>query len=315
MKRKLNILSGDKALWVIFFLLSGISLVAVYSTIGLSAITDLHSTPMKIFFKHLSFVLLTYIAVIGISHIKYIYFAKIFRWAFYASLVMMLIVMVMHTGRWLVIPHVGRFEPSELAKISMVIYLARTVTVNRDQLEDPRTFYILLIPIFVTCALIVPENLSTGILALVTGYLILYFGGVNRKMWWKGLGIVLIGAVGVFLFLYFLGDKMSVGRIPTWSHRIHSWINPNPDELTQENMARMAVARGGFFGNGIGTTIHGRLMTQATTLSSPSSSKKREPLLPCSSLPFMPGSISAASALPQHRKNSLAAFAWPVSAP
>ena len=64
MKRKLNILSGDKALWVIFFLLSGISLVAVYSTIGLSAITDLHSTPMKIFFKHLSFVLLTYIAVI-----------------------------------------------------------------------------------------------------------------------------------------------------------------------------------------------------------------------------------------------------------
>ena len=263
MKRKLNILSGDKALWVIFFLLSGISLVAVYSTIGLSAITDLHSTPMKIFFKHLSFVLLTYIAVIGISHIKYIYFAKIFRWAFYASLVMMLIVMVMHTGRWLVIPHVGRFEPSELAKISMVIYLARTVTVNRDQLEDPRTFYILLIPIFVTCALIVPENLSTGILVLVTGYLILYFGGVNRKMWWKGLGIVLIGAVGVFLFLYFLGDKMSVGRIPTWSHRIHSWINPNPDELTQENMARMAVARGGFFGNGIGTTIHGRLMTQA----------------------------------------------------
>ena len=28
-------------------------------------------------------------------------------------------------------------------------------------------------------------------------------------------------------------------------------------------MARMAVARGGFFGCGIGTTIHGRLMTQA----------------------------------------------------
>jgi cell division protein FtsW len=40
-------------------------------------------------------------------------------------------------------------------------------------------------------------------------------------------------------------------------------MNPDPDELTQENMARMAVARGGFTGNGIGTTIHGRLMTQA----------------------------------------------------
>ena len=263
MKRKLNILSGDKALWVIFFLLSGISLVAVYSTIGLSAIADLNSTPMKIFFKHLAFVLFTYFAIIFISHIKFTYFAKPFRWIFYASLVMMLIVMIMHTGRWLIIPHVGSFEPSEIAKVALVIYLARTVSVNRNQLTDPHTFYILLIPIVITCVLIVPENLSTGILVFLTGYLTIYFGGVNRKMWWKGLGLLLIGAVVVFLFLYFAGDKTGVGRIPTWSHSLHSWINHNPDELTQENMARMAVARGGLFGNGIGTTIHGRLMTQA----------------------------------------------------
>lgn len=263
MKRKLNILSGDKALWVIFFLFSGISLVAVYSTIGLSAVSDLNSTPMRIFFKHLSFVLLTYLAVIIISHIKYIYFAKLFRWLFYASLIMMLIVMVMRTGRWLVIPHVGRFEPSEIAKVAMVIFLARTVAMNRKQLDDPHTFYILLIPIAITCILIVPENLSTGILVFFTGYLTLYFGGVNRKQWWRGLGLILLAALAVFLFLYYAGDKTGMGRIPTWSHRLHSWINPNPDELTQENMARMAVARGGFFGNGIGTTIHGRLMTQA----------------------------------------------------
>ena len=49
MKRKFTILVGDKALWVIYFLLSGISLVAVYSTIGLSAIVDFGSTPMHAF--------------------------------------------------------------------------------------------------------------------------------------------------------------------------------------------------------------------------------------------------------------------------
>ena len=263
MKRKLNILTGDKALWVIFFLLSGISLVAVYSTIGLSAIADLNSTPMKIFFKHLTLVLLTYLAIILISHVKFTYFAKPLRWIFYLSLILMLIVMIMHTGRWLIIPRVGSFEPSEIAKIALVVYLARTASVNRHRLTEPHTFYILLIPIAVTCILIIPENLSTGILVFLTGYLTIHFAGVNRKMWWKGVGLIVISAAVVFLFLYFAGDKTGVGRIPTWSHRLHSWINPNPDELTQENMARMAVARGGLLGNGIGTTIHGRLMTQA----------------------------------------------------
>lgn len=263
MKRKLNILSGDKALWVIFFLLSGISLVAVYSTIGLSAIDDLNSTPMRIFFKHMAFVVLSYLAIIIISHINYRYFAKLSRWVFYASLVMLLIVMVMHTGRWLVVPHVGRFEPSEIAKVAMAVFLARTVAVNRHTLDEPRTYYMLLIPIAVTCALIVPENLSTGILVFLTGYVMLYFGGVNRRLWWKYLGIGVGIAAAVFLFLYYVGDGIEVGRVQTWSHRLHSWINPNPDELTQENMARMAVARGGLFGSGIGTTIHGRLMTQA----------------------------------------------------
>ena len=262
-KRKLNILAGDKALWVIFFLLSGISLVAVYSTIGLSAITDLHSTPMRIFFKHLAFVVLTYFAAISLSHFNYRYFAKISRWVFYSALVLLVIVMIMHTGRWIIIPHVGSFEPSEIAKVAMVVFLARAVAVNRDSLDQPGTFYRLLLPIAVTCILIVPENLSTGILVFLTGYLTLYFGGVNRRLWWKGLALVLLAAAAVFFFLYFAGGSVQAGRVATWSHRLHSWLNPNPDQLTQENMARMAVARGGFFGCGIGTTIHGRLMTQA----------------------------------------------------
>jgi len=70
-------------------------------------------------------------------------------------------------------------------------------------------------------------------------------------------------AVVGFVILYLVGDKMDMARTSTWGHRLQAWMHPNPNELTQENMARMAVARGGFFGTGIGTTIHGRLMTQA----------------------------------------------------
>lgn len=263
MRRKLNILAGDKALWVIFFLLTGVSLVAVYSTIGLSAISDLNSTPMRVFARHLAFVVAAYIGAAILSHVNYRYYAKASMWVFYFSLACLVVVAIMGTERWLVIPHVLRFEPSELAKVVLLVYLARSITTNREHLDEPRTFYLLLVPIVLTCILVVPANLSTGILIFLSCYLLLYFGGVNRRLWWTILLALLAVTVVGFLVLYYAGSHIDIGRIPTWAHRLQSWIHPNPDELTQENMARMAVARGGFWGNGIGTTIHGRLMTQA----------------------------------------------------
>ena len=264
MKRKLNILAGDTALWVIFFLLSGISLIAVYSSIGRTAITDLNSTPNAAFFKHLGLVLTTYVAIIICSHINYRHFAKIFQWLYLISVVLLILVIIMGTERWLVIPKVGRFQPSEIAKVALIVFTARNIAVNRDRLDEKQTFYFLLIPVVIVCMLVAPENLSTGILIFVTCFLMLFFGGVNKELWWKGFAIIaVLGTVG-FLVLYFLGDKIDLFRSPTWGHRLQNWLHPDPDELTQENMARMAVARGGFFHpNGIGTTIHGRLMTQA----------------------------------------------------
>ena len=263
LKRKLNILAGDTALWVIFFLISGISLIAVYSTIGLSAISEMSSSPSAAFFKHLVIVLLTYVAIIILSHINYRFFSKASKWLFYISIVLLILVFFIGKERWLYLPGGLSFQPSEIAKIALIVYLARAIVKNRDNLDDPRTFYYLLLPVAVICLLIAPENLSTAIIIFMACYIMLFFGGVNKKLWWKGMGIILAVAIVGFIFLYLFGDKISLFRSSTWGHRLQAWLHPNPDELTQENMARMAVARGGFFGTGIGTTIHGRLMTQA----------------------------------------------------
>lgn len=263
MKRKLNILAGDTALWVIFFLISGISLIAVYSTIGFSAISEMTSTPSAVFSRHLVNVLLTYAAIIILSHINYRYFSKASKWLFYISIALLVVVLAIGSKRWIRLPGGMSFQPSEIAKIALMLYLARAIVRNRDTLVSKQTFFMLMLPVAVICLLIVPENLSTAVIIFVACYLVLFFGGVNRQMWWKGFGIILAIAVVGFVFLYFLGDKIELFRTGTWSHRLQAWLHPNPDELTQENMARMAVARGGLFGSGIGTTIHGRLMTQA----------------------------------------------------
>ncbi|MBO4600212.1 MAG: FtsW/RodA/SpoVE family cell cycle protein, partial [Bacteroidales bacterium] len=119
-------------------------------------------------------------------------------------------------------------------------------------------------PVVVITVLVAPSNLSMGLLIFFSCYMLLFFGGVNREMWWRGLALILTFTVVAFVFFYYFGDKINFLRTSTWGHRLQNWFHSNPDELTQENMAKMAVARGGlFFHNGIGTTIHGRLMTQA----------------------------------------------------
>ncbi len=262
MKRKLNILAGDKALWVIFILMSIISLVAVYSTIGYSAITEFHTTPRTMFVKHLGVVVLGFALIIGLSRVNYRYFSKMSLFGYIISLILVIVVAIMQT-RWIRIPGVPSFQPSEFAKMVLMIFLARNIAINRDKLDESSTFWILLGTIVLVCAFVVGENLSTALLIFLAGYILLFFGGVNRRMWWRGFAAFAILGLVAFVVIYFFGDKMDLFRSTTWGHRLQAWLHPNPNELNQENMARMAVARGGFTGNGIGTTIHGRLMTQA----------------------------------------------------
>ena len=262
MKRKINILAGDTALWVIFILMSVISLVAVYSTIGFTAINDYHTTPRSMFIRHLEFVAGSFFVIILLSRVNYRFYSKLSLYGYIISLILVIIVAIMQT-RWIRVPGLFSFQPSELAKIMLMIFLARNIAINRERLDESSTFWILLATIVLVCAFVVGENLSTALLMFVASYILLFFGNVNRNMWWRGFFIFLALGVVAFAIIYFFGDKMDLFRSTTWGHRLQAWLHPNPEELNQENMARMAVARGGFTGNGIGTTIHGRLMTQA----------------------------------------------------
>ena len=123
MKRKLNILAGDTALWVIFILLSVISLIAVYSTIGLSANTTMRSTPMHVFFRHLSMVATTYLVIIAMSHVNYRRFSRPSLWLYLVSIVLLVLVIAFDDERrWLDLPYLPRFQPSEIAKVVLMVF-------------------------------------------------------------------------------------------------------------------------------------------------------------------------------------------------
>ena len=185
MKRKFTILVGDKALWVIYFLLSGISLVAVYSTIGLSAIVDFDSTPMHAFLRHLLVVLVSWVAAIAVSHLRLRIIPKPSRLMLYLMWVLLLVILIVSQGRWIAVPGFGQFQPSELAKVLLMICLARDIAANKDDLSSPGMVLKILLPVIITCILVGIPNLSTALLIFTTAWVTLYFGGYSHAQWWK----------------------------------------------------------------------------------------------------------------------------------
>lgn len=267
-----RIFRGDRIIWVVFFLLSIFSLVEVYSSIGLEAYSHpAGSGPTGLFLKHLVIVVATYIAIILISRINYRVFSRFAVMGYWISIVLLGVVMVLEV-RWLKIPHIGQFQPSEIAKVVLIIFVARVLTLKRENVKELSTFIMLLVYIGIVAGMVLFENFSTAALIFLTCYLMMVFGGVKRSYWWR---LLLVGLVVVTAFLainYYKYkstietgsvQEVTIERQMTWGHRVYSWIHPNPEELTQENMARMAIARGGVLGVGVGNTVHARLMTQA----------------------------------------------------
>lgn len=273
-----HVLKGDLWLWLVVMALMLISLVAVYSTIGLQAVTKAYTTPWRAFTRHALYVVVAFVEIVALANMNYRVFSKVSRLLYVISLALLVAVMVLG-GRWMEIPVVGQFQPSEIAKVVLVLFLSRQIAVNRDILDEKAFFYQLLIVVGLSAGLILPENFSTSALVIVASLMVMLIGGVNTRYVLISMGVVLALGVGFLAYsshVYHQQQReLAAGvynkdashglleRTTTWGHRVDSWLNPNPDELTQENMARMAVASGGFFGVGVGNTVQARLMSEA----------------------------------------------------
>ena len=255
-----NVFKGDIAIWIIYLVLSIVSLTSVFSSIGLYAIDDYGSTPLHLFLKHGLFVIAAYVLIIMITPVKTNTLYKMANIVFAASLILVVYALVLRT-RWIELFGI-RFQPSEVVKLGLVMFLARIMHQHQDELDDNKFFIILVIVVGAASALIMPENLSTAILIFTACMFAMFFGGIQLKNWMKVMAVMaLVGVLALFVF-YKFGDQIAFFRSSTWGSRIEHWLHPSTD-LTQENMAKMAIATGGFGGKGIGETIQARLMTQA----------------------------------------------------
>lgn len=259
-KKRKFILRGDLGLWVVYVFWAILSMLMVYSSVGYTAYMT-NKSPVVSFIIHLGFFAFSFF-------ISWLLAKSNYRKVVFPIIVIMLFAWVAQAflafsgTRWIRLGPMS-IQPSEFLKVCFLIYLARVIAREKEQIEEKKSFWVLLGLTGFAAAPILPMNLSSAALLFLICYIEIGFSNVDRKMWKKGLLIIFVLSMLGFIALYFLSDQVSFMRSSTWGHRLNSWMHPNYEEYSQENMARMAIARGGFWGTGAGTTVMGRLITQA----------------------------------------------------
>ena len=244
-------LKGDKAIWSIIILLSIISAIMAYSASANMAyrLTDGDATPF--FFRHLVMLVLGIVTIIYLQHFEFRYFSRLSQLGVWVAAALLLVTLIFGRNinsaqRWIM-----GFQPSDFAKIILVIYVARMLAKNKGKIKNFKEGLVpILIPIGGICLLILPADFSTAAMLLTVCFALLFVGGVAIKH----LLAVLGGAIGLLMLLIALNHVVPglLPRVNTWEQRILGYSSGSADENYQAQRAKIAVANGGVWGNGPG---------------------------------------------------------------
>jgi cell division protein FtsW len=242
-------LQGDRVIWAVVFALSLISIMVVYSSIGTLAYKRTLS-PESYLIRHTFTVLIGLVAMWFAHKVDYRYYSKISKIALWISIPLLIYtftngVTINEAARWIQMPIIGSFQPSDFAGLALIVNLASMLSKRQQNIDDINES---LIPILfwcgTICGLIALTNLSTAVLLLLTCLLIMFIGRVPTKY------LAMLVLVGILFGA--LAVKFGV-RGETAKNRITNFVKDT--ELPfQAKHARIAVATGGITGKGPGNS-------------------------------------------------------------
>ena len=271
-----KLFKGDRVIWVIFMFLCLISAVEVFSaTSTLAYKSATHWEPIA---RHASFMLGGFVLVLLMHNLPCRLYALLAGMAVLSVVLLLLLfvpglaVVINGEPRWLNLFGVT-FQPSEIAKISLIGYTAFVMS-KRSWFTDKQMFWFIQGATAVICGLIVITNGSTAILLFCIIQMMMFFGQISMMRLLKCWGtLVLILVMVVTLLIAFPGlKKYMPDRIDTWMARIERFVGLDrgkSDEKTykvkpvtvdgkvydmngddyQVVHAKIALARGGVWGN------------------------------------------------------------------
>lgn len=258
-------------------MLSIMSILVVYSSIGTLAYKYKAGNTGYFLIKHSLIIGMGFLIMYFTHKIKYIYYSRISQIALFLALPLLLFTLVKgvninEASRWLEIPGTGlTFQTSDFAKLALIMYVARMLSIKQDQIKDFKSAFLpIVLPIAITCGLILPANLSTAAVLFTTCLVLMFIGRINLKyiLMLIGSGIVMLALFILIIFTVTHSTtdktssetKLSNNRIQTWRARIDNFRSGKSEGNYQVEMSKIAIATGGVLGKGPGKSTQRYLL-------------------------------------------------------
>ncbi len=280
---------GDKYIWGLVIVLSLVSILVVYSATGSLAYKSLGGNTSKFLFKQVGFTMVGLVLIFGLHRVNYTMFSRIASILYAISIPLLVYTLffgakINDGSRWIKLPIIHlTFQTSDLAKLALFMFISRTLSKKQEVIKDfKKGFLPVIIPVLITCVLIMPANLSNALLTGATSLLLMFIGRVSLKH----IGLTIMAAMVPVLILISIAvathkagkvtnndeDKPVVAekakifvRVNTWVSRIQDFMYPNEKEAPyQVQQAKIAIANGGIlFGLGPGNSRQRNFLPQA----------------------------------------------------
>ena len=237
----------DETLLAVGIILIAIGLVMLYSTSSYNGEVKFHD-PFYYLKKQGFATFVGFLGMMIVSRVDY------HRWAVLAIpgylTAIALSVAVMFFGdeyngskRWLSLGPVS-FQPSEFAKVAVILFLAWSVTKYAKKMDKFRTLVLAMLPVLPIAALVGASNLSTAIIILGIAVVLIFVASPKYSQFiWMGTAAVAFMAVFLAMESYRL-------------ERIAIWRNPEQYEKGYQTLQGLyAIGSGGLFGRGLGNSV------------------------------------------------------------
>jgi len=244
-------------IWVCVSLLAW-GLVMVYSaTIALPDNPQLVHHPSYFFaLRHALWIVLSLLAALVVFQVRMDWWQRAAPWLFVVALALLIVVLIPHVGivingarRWISLGP-ANFQPSELAKLAVLLYAADYMV---RKMEVKERFFRAVLPMGVAVGvvgllLLAQPDMGAFLVIAVIAMGILFLGGVNARMFF------LIATVLAVAF------AMMIWASPWRRERIFAYLDPWSEAHAlgkgyQLSHSLIAIGRGEIFGVGLGGSI------------------------------------------------------------
>ena len=254
-------LRGDRSIWFIVAVLAVFSILAVYSASGSMAFKYHDGNTTYYLVRQILFIA----AGLGLMYVCYL--LHYMQYARFAPVLLIIAVpLLLYTvgfgtqfnsaRRWITVPWIDQtFQTSDFAKLALIIFIAKSLSVKQDFIKDFNSAFVpLIIPIVLVCGLIALPDASTAILLFTTCMLMMFVGRVSLKY----IALLIIIGIAVTSIIIIIGKFFpDLGRVTTWIARIQAYVDPtaDPNGMYQITQSKIAIANGGWFGVGPGNSM------------------------------------------------------------